>query len=244
MVHNHIDNSTKNGAFKDKNINLAVKDPRTNLSYDLKIGEATININNTDNKFDISVAKNKAIDGEFAGIFGLNMWVIGNKFDAFIEQWYKKDLISNKTLYIGSYYERGNLKKESKLVIGKIPDEIKINFGNISNCSMVSSKNSYQCNISKFKFGKNKISPSKIINVNFIEGKKDKTILPISLIEYFNKSLNELIIKNKDNEKGKYTGICTIDGNKIICPGNKIKISFFINEQEFKLNTIWENNTI
>lgn len=242
--HSYRFNSTIKEAFDDTNISLSVTDPRTNLSYDLKIGEATVNINNTDNNFNISVAKNKTLDGKFDGIFGLNIGVDGNKFDTFIEQLYKKNLISNKTLYIGSYYEKGELKKESKLVIGKIPDEIKTKFGNIPNCSMASSNNSYQCNISKFKFGKKNIYPSKTINVKFIEGKKNKTIISLSLIEVFNKSLNEFIIKNKEDEEGQLPDLCNIEGNKIICPDNQTKISFYINKQEFNINNIWDNKII
>ena len=237
-------NSSINGTFNDKNISFTLPDPRSNILYDLEIGETTININNINTKFNISVTKNKTLDGQFAGIFGLNRGVYGNKFDTFIDQLYNKKLISNKIFYIGSFYENGKLKNESKLVIGKIPDEIKSNFDKFSNCSLVSSNNSYKCSISKFKFGKNKIALSKIINVNFIEGKKDKTILPLSLIEFFNKSINDLIINRHEEDEEDDNDLCNIDGNNIICPNNETKISFYINKKEFKLSNIWADNTI
>mgnify|MGYP002626097326 CR=1 FL=1 len=232
-------NSAINETFNDINISLSVKDSRSNFSYDLEVGEAPISLNNNDIVFNISVLKNHNLDGQFAGIFGLNRGVDGNKFDTLIEQLFNKKLISKKLFYIGPYYQEEELKKESKLVIGKIPDSIKKYFDSFSNCSLVS--NSYKCNISEFSFGKpnkkpnsNKRPFSKDIYINFVEGKIDKTILPVSLIEYFLTNINRS--KKKNN--------CNIDGNTINCPKNIENVSFLINKQEFKLSSIWENKTL
>jgi hypothetical protein len=210
--------------------NSSLQNKLKNLKVNKKNG--TLTLNEKGIKFDLKIEESssriKEI-GQLDGILGLYQREINN--ESFLNQLKDKKKISNKIIYIDTYFENGHKKSESKINIGDLPNGI--NEGNMHPINLDLNKDGYEFKIPDLfiEYNHNKTN----IDIKYDAKIEEGQIEPISIPKTLFKKLEEYF-----NEKN-----CTTKKNTIVCSNktdimNKTNIKFKINNYDFQF-AIWKN---
>jgi hypothetical protein len=237
------------GSFKSSNITSQIVDPNTqDVNLKFNIGQEKIKINKIENSFNIGIIEDTEFQfsPEIAGYFGLSRGSENienfNSDKLFLDQLIKKNLISQKIIYISNYYKNNRLLNNSKLMIGKFPEEIngeEVYKENLAFCSFeeTNSSNFYDCSISKFFIDDYviELDDSDYIIGRFEEGDLRPNSFPKKLYENFANYFNEIEGCKAENYSIKCTNLEYTQN---------VSISIVMNDYKFILTpaSAWEND--
>ena len=204
-----------------------------NLKLNKKNG--TLTLSGKGNKFELKIEEStsriKEI-GKLDGILGLSQREMNN--ETFLNQLKDKKKISNKIIYIDTYFENGHRKNKSKINIGDFPNDININ--NLHPITLNPNNDSYEFTIPDLfiEYNLNKSKINNTYKAKIEEGQIEPISIPKTLFEKLEKYFKDFKEKN-----------CTTKKNTIVCSNktdiiNKSNIKFKIDKYDFQF-AIWKN---